>query len=156
MNAGRLLRETGFDNDELRVRLSPVNPDRVNVWPASRLMRSVWRPGIQGVTIWKWVFVDPELMKGDRERLARLVIHELFHLRQLADAGYLPFTTRYVAEYVRGRLAGKGPRQAYLDIGAEAEARELTARSVAARRSRPDRAPAPAPDTGGPSAPGSV
>lgn len=129
MNAGRLLREAGLDSDALRVRISPVDPDRVNVWPASRLLRSLWRPGIRGVTLWKWIFVDPELMNGDPDRLARLVIHELVHLRQVIDAGYLPFTTRYVVEYVQGRAAGKDGRQAYLDISAEVEARELTARS---------------------------
>jgi hypothetical protein len=129
VNAGRLLREAGYDTDALRVRISPVNPDHVNVWPASTLMRRLWRSGIRGVTIWRWVFVDPELMRGDRDRLARLVIHELVHLRQLADTGYLPFTVRYVTEYLRGRLKGKDARQAYLDIAAETEAREVTARS---------------------------
>jgi hypothetical protein len=129
VNAGRLLRETGYDTDALRVRISPVNPDRVNVWPASRLMRRLWRTGIRGVTIWKWVFVDPELMTGDRRRLARLVVHELVHLRQVVDEGYLPFTIRYVVDYLRGRLEGKSGRQAYLDIRAEVEARELTAKT---------------------------
>lgn len=130
MNAGRILREAGYDTDALRVRLSPVNPDEVNVWPASRLMMRLWRPGIKGVTYWKLVFVDPELMRGDRKRLARLVIHELFHVRQIIDAGYVPFSARYVFEYARGLLEGKDARQAYLDIPAEAEARELTARSI--------------------------
>jgi hypothetical protein len=81
------------------------------------------------VTIWKWVFVDPELMTGDRKRLARLVVHELVHLRQVVDEGYLPFTIRYVVDYLRGRLEGKSGRQAYLDIRAEVEARELTAKT---------------------------
>lgn len=130
MNAGRILREAGYDTDALRIRISPVNPDNVNVWPASRLLRRIWRPGIKGVTLWKWVFVDPELIRGDRERLARLVIHELVHLRQLVDDGYIGFTARYVWEYLDGRLRGKDRRQAYLDISAECEARELTARST--------------------------
>jgi hypothetical protein len=130
VNAGRILRDAGYDTDALRVRISPVNPDRVNVWPASRLLRSFWRPGIKGVTLWRWVLVDPELIRGDRERLARLVIHELIHLRQLVDAGYIRFTVRYVWEYLQGRLEGKDGRRAYLDISAETEARELTARSI--------------------------
>lgn len=129
MNAGRLLRETGYDTDALRVRISPVDPDRVNVWPASEFLRRLWRPGIRGVTIWKWVFVDPELLDGERDRLARLVIHELVHLRQVIDQGYLRFTARYVVEYLKGRLEGKDGRQAYRDISAEVEARELTSRS---------------------------
>ena len=132
MNAGRILRDAGYDTDALRVRISPVNPDHVNVWPASRPMRRLWRPGIRGVTLWKWVFVDPELLRGDRGPLARLVIHELVHLRQLTDDGYIRFTARYMTEYLKGRLRGKDRRQAYLDIPAESEAREVTARSIAA------------------------
>lgn len=135
MNAGRLLRETGYDSDEVRVLLAPVDPGEVNVYPAARALRAFWRPGIKGVTNWRWVFVDPEFMKGDREKLARLVIHELVHVRQYKDSGYLPFTGRYLFDYVKGRLQGKEPRQAYLDIGAEVEAREVTARIVASRGS---------------------
>jgi hypothetical protein len=132
VNAGRLLREAGYDSDVLRVGIAPVDPDRVNIWPASALLRRFWRPGIKGVTFWKWVLVDREMMMGDRRRLARLVIHELVHLRQVSDAGFLSFTGRYLFDYWRGRARGKGPRQAYLDIGVEAEAREMTERSVSA------------------------
>lgn len=130
MNAGRLLRDAGLDTDALRVRLTPVNPDQVNVWPASPLMRRLWRTGIEGVTIWRFVFVAPELMRGDRQRLARLVIHELVHVRQFGETGYLRFMSRYLLEYCRGRLRGKSPRQAYRDISAEVEAREVTARVI--------------------------
>jgi hypothetical protein len=133
VNAGRLLRETGYDGDALRVRLAPVDPDEINVYPAARVLRMFWRPGIKGVTHWRWVFVDPEFMRGDRDKLARLVIHELVHVRQYRDTGYLGFTTRYLREYSRGRLQGKNSRQAYLDIGAEVEAREVTKRIVSSR-----------------------
>lgn len=132
MNAGRLLRETGYDSDALRVRIAPVDPDAVNVWPASRLFRRVWRHGISGVTHGKFVFVDPALMKGDTDRLARLVIHELIHVRQFAAAGYLRFVLTYLKDYWKGRIGGMSPHQAYRDIAYEREARELTARTVSA------------------------
>lgn len=126
MNAGRILRKIGLDNDELRAAIAPIDPDSVNVWPASAMMMKLWRKGISGVTIRNWVFVDPELLRGDPQRLARLVVHELVHVRQFEDAGYLPFSARYVYEYFRGLLSGKGLRQAYLDITAEQEARAVT------------------------------
>ena len=126
MNAGRILRKVGFDNDELRAAVAPVDPDYVNVWPASRLMMKLWRKGISGVTIRSWVFVDPELLRGDPIRLGRLVIHELVHVRQFEESGYVPFSLRYLYEYIRGVLGGKGLRQAYLDISAEQEARAVT------------------------------
>lgn len=127
MNAGRILREAGYDTDALRRRLAPVNPDEVNVWPASPLFRRFWRKGIQGVTYWKFVFVDAEVMRGDPQRLARLVIHELVHVRQYLSKGYLPFVFSYGKEYVKGRLSGLSPHEAYRAISHEREAREMTA-----------------------------
>ncbi len=126
MNAGRILRKAGFDNDELRAAVAPVDPDSVNVWPASRVMMRLWRKGINGVTVRNWVFVDPAFLHGDPDRLGRLVIHELVHVRQFRDSGYVPFSLRYVYEYVRGLIGGKSLRDAYLDISAEKEARAVT------------------------------
>lgn len=131
MNAGRLLRETGYDTDALMVRIAPVNPDDINVWPASRAHRRLWRSGIKGVTHGTFVFVDPELMRGDPDRLARLVIHELIHVRQYSALGYPRFVTGYLKEYWMGRVGGKSPRDAYLDISHEREARVMTERTIA-------------------------
>jgi hypothetical protein len=131
MNAGRILREAGYDTDALRLRIAPVDPNRINVWPASKLLMSLWRAGIEGQTHGRLIFVDPRVLKGDRRRLARLVIHELIHVRQYASAGYFRFTASYLTEYLMGRVEGKSPRQSYLDISHEREARELTARTIA-------------------------
>jgi hypothetical protein len=132
VNAGRILRKAGYDTDALRVRIAPVDPDRINIWPASRFFRRFWRAGISGVTHGRFVFVDPEVMRGDPERLGRLVVHELIHVRQYAAAGYVRFVTSYLKEYWIGRIGGKSPRDAYLDISLEREARELTAQTVSA------------------------
>lgn len=128
MNAGRLLRETGYDTDELRGAIAPVDPNQVNVWPASSVTRRFWGPGIRGVTLWRWVLVDPDMIRGERDRLARLVIHELVHVRQFAELGYLRFMARYLSDYVGSRLDGMSHHEAYLAISAEREAREVTAR----------------------------
>lgn len=132
MNAGRILREAGYDTEALRVRIAPVDPDEINVWPASRHFRRFWRKGISGVTHGALVFIDPDVMRGDRDRLARLVIHELVHVRQYRAAGYLRFVTSYLKEYWLARFGGKAPRDAYRDISHEREARELTERTVTA------------------------
>ena len=131
MNAGRVLREAGYDTEAFRVRIAPVDPDRVNILPASKWFRRLWRPGIQGVTHGPFVFIAHEAMSGDRDRLARLVIHELVHVRQYKAAGYLRFVFSYLREYWVGRIGGKSPRQAYLDISLEREAREVTELTVA-------------------------
>ena len=128
MNAGRILRNADLDTLELRRELAPIDPDTIKVLPASRWLRSLWKPGIRGVTQGRWVFIDPDMFNTTPERLAKLVIHELVHVRQFADRGYVPFMARYVFENVRGRLSGKTARQAYLDITAEREAREVASR----------------------------
>lgn len=94
------------------------------------MFRKLWRPGIGGVTHWKWIFVDPRLMRGDRKQLARLVIHELVHVRQFEQLGYLTFLTRYIWDYLIGRWGGKDRRQAYMDIAAEAEARDMVSKII--------------------------
>ena len=131
MNAGRILRAAGYDTAELRVRIAPVNPDLVNVWPASTRFRRFWRSGIEGVTHGKAVFVDPRVMRGDPDRLARLVVHELIHVRQFVVSGYIAFVASYLRQYWMGRIGGKTPREAYLDVAQEREARELTAQTIA-------------------------
>lgn len=132
MNAGRLLREAGYDTDALRVRIAPVDPDDINVWPASRLFRRLWRDDVEGVTHGRLIFVDPRLMEESPERLARLVVHELVHVRQYVAAGYLRFLAGYLMDYWKGRIGGKAPHDAYRDISHEREARELTERTVSA------------------------
>lgn len=129
MNAGRILRAAGYDSDALKIRLAPVDPDTVNVWPASSLFSRFWRKGVEGVTYWKFVFVDAEVMRGDPQRLARLVIHELVHVRQYMSRGYLSFVVSYAMEYLRGRLSGMSPHEAYRAISHEREAREMTAQT---------------------------
>lgn len=128
MNAGRILAAAGLDSHELRSELYPVRPEDVNVWPAARFVRMLWRPGIRGVTLWRLVLADPEIMRGDLESLGRFVVHEMVHVRQFAEIGYARFMVRYLREYWRGRRHGKSHRDAYLAIGAEVEARTLTER----------------------------
>ena len=128
MNAGRILRKAGLDTPELRAELAPVDPDTIKVMPASRWLRKLWKNGVTGVTQGRWVFVDPKMFEAPPERLARLVIHELVHVKQFAERGYVRFMSRYGYENLRGRLSGKSARQAYLDIWAESEAREIAAR----------------------------
>ncbi len=128
MNAARILIVAGVDVDALSAHLGPVKAEEVNVWPAARWIRSLWSSGIRGVTLWRLVLADPDIMTGDKRRLARFVVHELTHVRQFAELGYLRFMTRYLKEYWAGRLKGQSHRDAYLAISFEVEARELARR----------------------------
>ncbi len=128
MNAGRVLRDAGLDTERLRAELAPVDPDTINIWPASRWLRRVWRPGIKAVTQGRLIFAHPDLLTGDRDRLSRTIVHELIHARQFAELGYPRFMYRYLKDYLQKRVAGLTKREAYLGNWAEMEARETTAR----------------------------
>lgn len=130
MNAARILARAGVDTDELIRELRPADPGRVNVWPAGRPVRLLWRAGVRGVTLRRLVLADPQLFEGDPLRLARFVTHELVHVRQFAELGYFRFMLRYIREYLTGRLRGQDHQTAYLAISAEEEARELASRYV--------------------------
>ena len=130
MNAARILELGGVDLEELRPELGPVRPEQINVWPAAKFVRLLWRSGIRGVTLWRLVLADPAILDEDPKRRARFVVHELVHVRQFTELGYLRFTARYVKEYVAGRLRGQNHNTAYRAISAEIEARDIAARYV--------------------------
>ena len=59
--------------------------------------------------------------------LGRLIVHELVHVYQWSQLGLFQFLWRYVAGYLRGRLADLSHLDAYRAIPIEIEARELAA-----------------------------
>ncbi|MEM8707204.1 MAG: DUF4157 domain-containing protein [Actinomycetota bacterium] len=76
--------------------------------------------GADGMTIGNWIFLkDDRDTSGDRQLLA----HELVHVRQYAEQGYVRFSLDYLKHYAAGLLRHRRSRQAYLDIPAEVEAR---------------------------------
>jgi hypothetical protein len=127
MNTGRFLSETSLDTDELLSLIDPVQPDQVWLRPASPLMMKLWGSGVSAITFGNWIFVDPEILRGDKGKLGRLVIHELVHVRQWADLGLLGFLLVYLGEYVGGRRKGLSHRDAYMAISLETEARHIQA-----------------------------
>lgn len=127
MNAARALSRAGLDTDAIRLAIHPIHPESVNLYPASPLLRRLWGQGIGAITLWRWVFVDPEVLGGDEERLGRLTVHELIHLRQISDLGLGRFVWRYLSDYLRGRSHRLGHQESYRAIGLEQEATEVTA-----------------------------
>ncbi len=80
------------------------------------------------MTIKNWIFVEPKYLNGDRDQLARLVIHELVHVRQWHDLGVVGFLRRYVTDYLHDRRRGLSHRDAYINIRLEEEARQVQER----------------------------
>ena len=102
--------------------------DRVEIRPAPRALRLLWREPVAAMTLRNRVYVDPRLFDHDAEGLASLLLHELVHVRQWRDAGARRFLVRYLGDYVRGRLAGRDHGNAYRGIRYEVEARRIAAR----------------------------
>jgi hypothetical protein len=126
--AGQLLGGAGLDTPELRAIIHPIDPDRIALRRAPRLVMAFWRRGIDAMTIGTWIMVRPDLLGGDPARLARLAIHELVHVRQWADFGFFGFLRRYLSDYWSSRRQGQDPTNAYRAIRLEREAREVAAR----------------------------
>ncbi len=95
--------------------------------------------GSAGMTIMRLVFLlSDENRRGDR----KLMAHELVHVRQYAELGYLRFSFRYLRDYFTNLIEMKNHRAAYLAIAAEVEARaeadEWAARHGLAKQSPRD------------------
>ncbi|MFT5202618.1 MAG: hypothetical protein ACI9C1_002011 [Candidatus Aldehydirespiratoraceae bacterium] len=89
--------------------------ERVRIVPVPFLA-----PGASGMTIGRFIFLtsDPDQL-GGRELLA----HELVHVRQFAELGFLRFLFHYLRDYGRCLRELRKHRAAYLAIPAEERAR---------------------------------
>jgi hypothetical protein len=74
-------------------------------------------PGADAITIGRVVSV-----RREHAGSARLVRHEVEHVRQWRELGVVGFLWRYVGAYLRWRVRGYPHRSAYLRIPLEIEA----------------------------------
>ena len=72
------------------------------------------------------IYIRRDMLGGDAPVLARLVSHELVHVRQWHQLGTLKFLRCYLGDYWRGRRRGLDHTQAYMAISLEQEAREIS------------------------------
>ncbi|HEX3582098.1 MAG TPA: DUF4157 domain-containing protein [Thermoanaerobaculia bacterium] len=79
-------------------------------------MRPFLMRGVAAITLGRRIWIRPG------EESETLLSHELTHVRQMRDLGVLRFGWRYLGEYVRNRLAGMRPDDAYRNISFEREA----------------------------------
>ncbi|HEX7099156.1 MAG TPA: hypothetical protein VF377_07935 [Acidimicrobiia bacterium] len=111
-----------FDSAEVRRLLAPVRPEEVDIRLLPRSLHRVFPSWVAAVTMPWAVYIRPQALTSSDEAIARLVVHELIHWRQWRTLGVIGFLSRYLADYVRGRIGGLDHRQAYLRIGLEQEA----------------------------------
>lgn len=77
--------------------------------------------GASGMTICNLVLLRSD---QDRKGSRKLLAHELVHVRQYSELGYLRFTYRYLRDYARNLIRLRHHRAAYLAIPAEVQARD--------------------------------
>jgi hypothetical protein len=91
---------------------------------------------VAAITIGCHVFVSRDILQRDAgESIAisgGLLAHEVAHVRQFEQEGFLPFICNYVREYLTlvsrgGKLNSKARLEAYQQIGPEREARSVEA-----------------------------
>jgi hypothetical protein len=116
-------------------RLTPTELDAYDVLPRAlahrvRIQRMPFlAPGANGMTIGRFVFLRNDgLFDGSR----KIIAHELVHVRQYYELGFVRFLAHYLRDYVRALWRLKRHRAAYLAIPFEqhayAEADEWLAR----------------------------
>lgn len=115
----------GRDSAALRVRLLPVLPEQVTV--RSLPARAPLPRWVAAITLPWCVYVRRDILDGEPDRLARLIVHELVHARQWRTHGPVGFVRRYLSDYLRGRMARLSHREAYLRIRLEEEASRIAA-----------------------------
>ncbi len=74
-------------------------------------------PGAAATTLGRFVFIRPDALGS-----ARLVRHELVHVRQWRQLGVVGFLRRYLGAYLRWRARGYPHWAAYRRIPQEIEA----------------------------------
>jgi hypothetical protein len=116
-------------------RLTPSELVRYDHVPGTDALRArvvvvpFLQPGTLGITFGRLV-----VLRRDRADDEVLLAHELVHVRQWRELGWVGFLVRYLADYGRGLIRLRSHRRAYLAIPAEVEARALTADWAARRR----------------------
>ena len=125
MQVGQLLARAELGLPAVEVITGVAGLADVAVRPAPRWLRRLWRGQVVAMTVGKRIYLAPGLADGDPARLGRLLVHELVHVRQWADAGAFRFLRRYAVDYLTGRVRGRSHTESYHGIRYEVEARRI-------------------------------
>lgn len=120
-----ILRSGGLDPQLVAGLCGLGDVDAVPVRPAPRWMRRGWSGWVAAMTLPWAIYVRPEQLRSGGAASARLLVHELVHVRQWRDLGVRRFAARYTREYLRGRRRGLSHADAYRAVSFEEEARAV-------------------------------
>ena len=119
MRVGRLLGNVGLDSAVVMGVTGLSDLSGVEVLPAPAWMRRMWVGDVGAMTVMSRIFMRPDLIARPD---ARLLVHELVHVRQWRTEGFVRFLLTYALDYVRARLRGAAHGEAYGSIRYEVEA----------------------------------
>ena len=88
-------------------------------WLAPFMARNVL-----AITLGRRIYLSRHLMETGRERLEATLRHELEHVRQVQQHGFIRFLCIYLRDYVQLRRQGLSSAVAYAAIPFEIEAKE--------------------------------
>ncbi len=116
--------EAGEVDPRALSRMAPgVDPERLLIREARPWFERITLRGSAAIALPYVVYVHSRAYNRPRAELARLVVHELVHVSQWREEGYVRFATRYAWDYLRGRLRGQSHADSYGAIRYEVEAR---------------------------------
>ena len=119
--------EAGGLDLEALARIAPgVDPERLLIREARPWFERLILRRAAAIALPYVVYVRSRTYTRPRPDLTRLVVHELVHVSQWREEGYVRFAARYIGDYLRQRLQGRPHNEAYLAIRYEAEARACT------------------------------
>ena len=119
--------EAGGVDPAALARVAPgVDPERLLIREARPWFERLVLRGPAAIALPYVVYVHSWAYNQPRADLTRLVVHELIHVSQWREEGYVRFASRYVRDYLRSRLRGRSHSESYRSIRYEAAARELT------------------------------
>jgi len=121
----RILATAGFDPAQVERRCRVVNIDALEVRPAPAMIQRLWFGPVAAMTMPWAIYVRPDVLTGDRRRLAALLLHELVHAGQWQRLGVARFLSIYVGDYLAARLRRESHEGAYRGIRLEWEARRI-------------------------------
>lgn len=123
-------------------RLTSTEVDAYDLLPPELAERVVilaigYLPGrYSGLTLGRFIFLTEMASTDGGEPL---LAHELVHVRQWTELGVVGFGFRYLRDFLAGLARHRRWRQAYLDIEAEQEARQLATAWARRRLDHPGR-----------------
>jgi hypothetical protein len=127
-SAGELIRAGGIDPGSLAGVLPRVDPERVPVRVARRWFRMFWARWVTAMALPWGIYLHPDRLSDEPERLGRSIIHELTHIDQWRRLGLIGWAREYLGGYRRGRRRGLSRHEAYRAIPLEVEARDIADR----------------------------